>query len=327
MKKKKNLLARVVSSTLLTAFIMSMIFVSSPASAYKTEMMFGKVTNKDMVLAEGKAFINLDPGGSVDKTLRFTNRLGKDTKFKITIEDFTGPKTESEPTAVLLDDRRGPYSLKDYIHPEVTEFTLKDNEKIYLPVTITVPKDSRPGGLYGALTFTAVTPVEQTTEGGGKIMVENRLAYLFYVRINGIANEEGQLLNFTTKNKFYEKGPVNLKYVFENSGNVHLGSYGQIEIKNMLGQKIDTIKIDTFFSIPGSMRYENITFNKKVLLGKYTAKLEIYRGYKDKTDIKDTKSIVFWVVPWKILLAVLLGVIIVVWVLSSVMSKFKIARA
>lgn len=280
----------------------------------------------DFVLGPGKTELWMDPGDKSFQNLHITNRLGKTMEFRIEIEDFIGTY-DPEETVKLLGEERSPYSLKDYLKPEITEFILEHGQRINLPIEISIPEDMEPGGLYGAVLVSASSPSVGPGAGEGEaqtqIKVITRLATLFFMRIKGDVLEEGFLKDFITPKNFYEKGPINFQVLFENTGNVHLSPYGLIEIKNLLGKKIDEIGLDAWFAMPDSLRLRETKWEKGLLFGRYTATAKINRGYQ---DIIDEKAIYFWVIPWKIIGAGFIILVIIVWLLKWIFSHFEIRR-
>lgn len=298
----------------------------SVALAFQIEDLKIAPGNNDFVLGPGKTELFLDPGAKATKEFTVTNRLGKTMTFQISIEDMKGSQNLDE-TVVLLGAEKGPYSLKDYIKPETTEFTLNHGQRMILPVEITIPEDAEPGGLYGSLLVNAVPPkAEGATEEGqaqGQIQLVTRLGALFFVRVNGEAKEEGALKDFTMQKNFYEKGPVSFQILYENTGDVHVNPYGIVEIKNIFGRKVDEIRILPYFAMPSSLRLREAVWERGLLFGKYTASLSLNRGYK---NIIDQKSITFWVFPWKIILAGALALILVISFFVWVASRFEFRR-
>jgi len=268
----------------------------------------------------------MDPGDKFTKYLQITNRLGEKMDFKIEIEDFMG-SYDPDTTVRLLGGEKSPFSLKDYIHPEISEFTLKQGQRITLPVEISIPENMEAGGLYGAVLVSAHLPSAGPggEEGKTKSQVEiiSRLGTLFFIRIRGNVLEEGSLKDIITSKKFYEKGPVPMEILFENKGNVHLNPYGIIEIRNLFGKKIDEIKLDPWFAMPDSLRSRKVSWERNLLFGFYTATAKINRGYK---DIIDQKSIKFWVIPWKIVLIGFGALFAVIWFFVWIFSHFEFKR-
>jgi hypothetical protein len=309
-----------------------LVFLASgflyPVFAYEIQDLIDAPITGGFVLGPGKAEIWADPGDEKTKEVYITNRLGKTMNFKVEIEDFRGSRNPEE-TVVLLGQDRGPYSLKDYIKPEITEFSLMHGQRIYLPVKIQIPLDAEPGGLYGAIIVTTNNPKSELQsekeKATGQVQIVSRLGSLFFVRVSGDAKEDGLLKDFYIKNsqRFFEKTPINFEILFENNGSVHLIPYATIEIKNMFGKKIDEFQVDPWFVLPDSLRLREIEWNKAPLFGKYTATIGVNRGYN---DIIDQKSISFWVIPWKYVAAGLAGLLLLALLLRWIFSSFEIRR-
>jgi len=298
-------------------------------SAYEIQDLTGVEEKGDFVLGPGKTELWLDPGEKTTGQLLITNRLGRTMDFKISIEDFKGSRDPAE-TTILLGEEKGPYSLKDYLHPEITEFTLKHGQRMVLSVEISIPKDAEPGGLYGSVLISTSPPraeLEVEKEmARGQMQLISRLGCLYFIRVKGEVIEDGFLKELKMKEavkKFYEKGPISFELFFENNGNVHLNPYGGIEIYNLLGKKIDEIEVEPYFAMPDSLRLREVKWQKGLLFGRYTALASINRGYG---DIIDQKSINFWVIPWKIILAGLVGLYLIIWFFKWIVSHLEIRK-
>ena len=313
MKRKKLAARSFLISGVLTLFILPLT-----AQAFEINTLANMPVEGDYVIGPGKIELFLDPGQSASRDLKVTNRTGQPLNIFIEIEDFTGDPVSS---TRLLGKEAGPYSLRDFIHPEKESFVLAHGEKATLPVTISIPETAEPGGLYGAAIFTAkpvLTPKEEELEGAkGQVSITTRLATLFFVRINGPVNEAGYLKSFTAGKKFYQTGPIDFSVIYENTGSVHNNPYGQIEIKNLMGKTIDSLDITPYFVMPGFSRDKVIAWNSSLAFGRYTATLKLNRGY---SNIIDEAEANFWVVPIKILiigLAVIIFIAIFIWWFTS----------
>lgn len=299
------------------------------ALAYQIETLPDINVENDFVLGPAKIELWLDAGETSRKYLNVTNRTGRTTAFKVEIEDFKGSR-DPEQTVVLLGDEKGPYSLKDWIKPEVNEFVLNQGERMTLAVDISAPGDIEPGGHYGAVII-STKPLpggegeKKEKEIEGAVKVASRIGSLLFVRVKGETDENGFLKEFNILDgkRFFEKGPVTFQILFENNGSVHLTPYGIIEVRNIFGRKVDETEVNPFFAMPDSLRQREVEWGKEFLFGRYTVSLLLNRGYK---DIIDTKTISFWVLPWKILSAGLAALIIMVWFLIWIGSRFEIRR-
>ncbi len=310
-----------------TFFALALFFgFSFNAQAYRIDNLKDVPVSNDFVLGGGKVELFLNPGDNYTKELLITNRLGKPMNFKIELEDFTGSQNIEE-SIILLGGKKGPYSLKDYLKPEISEFVLEHGQRMVLPVEIFIPPNAEPGGLYGTVLVSAHPPLseigKEEDRAKGQIGIITRLGSLFFIRIMGEAKEEGLMKDFKALKDFYEKGPVFFQILFENNGNVHLAPSGIIEIRNIFGKKVDEIAVDRYFAMPDSIKFREIKWDKGMLFGRYTASIVLSRGYGDYNDKKD---IIFWFLPWKILLAGFAVLFVVIGFFRWILRNFEFKR-
>jgi hypothetical protein len=303
-----------------------------PVKAIKIESLDSVNLANDFVVGPGKQEIVLEPAQSITKFITVTNRFPQARKFKIELEDFKGSSEVNSPVQ-LLGLLKGPYSLKDYIKPETMEFILQSGDRATIAVQISVPQDVVPGGLYGSVIVTTQPDIEdQKTDPSlikSGIDVKSRIAVLYFVRVNGPVQEEGSLEVFKTNGKLYQKSPIIFTYSFKNKGNVYLNPYGYIEVKNIYGTVVERVKIDPYYVLPDSERVMKKTFDRKFMLGRYTAEIFINRGYTEnninnQNNIIDRQKISFWVMPWKIVLPTILGMVLLAWLIIWIKNNVQI---
>jgi len=282
----------------------------------------------DFVVEPGKTEIFLNPGEAVIKNITITNRIGKNVKFKLTTEDMIGTNDSLSPIK-LLGDEKGPYSVKNFIEPEINEFSLDLGEKIVIPVKVSVPVDAEPRGYYGALIVSNEPEVlgeTQSKETEGKARLVSRIGSLFFLRINGEGKEAGVLSDFKIigpSKSFYENRPKGFEILFKNTGNVHLVPHGKIIIRNLLGKNVGEIPVDAYFSLPDSIRYREVFWTEGTGLGRYTANLSLFPGFGNENQ---ELSIAFWIIPWKILVAVFIGLIVLISFVYYVLTRFELKK-
>ena len=132
-----------VKKVILLSTVLTLFFAGAVFAFEKTQLNIQP--QNDFVVEPGKTEIFINPGETITKHVSVTNRIGKTVKFKLSTEDIVGTKDANAPVK-LLGDETGPYSLKNFIKPEVTEFELADGEKISLAVEVSVPIDAEPRG-------------------------------------------------------------------------------------------------------------------------------------------------------------------------------------
>jgi uncharacterized protein YxeA len=319
----KNYMKKIISG------VMVLVALSIGATVFAFEKSRIDIqAQNDFVVEPGKTEIFVNPGESVTKSITITNRIGKNVKFKLTTEDMVGTNDLQSPIK-LLGDEKGPYSIKDFIKPEISEFELALGDKIVIPVTVTVPVDAEPRGYYGALIVSNEPEVlgdAQSKDTEGKARLVSRIGSLFFLRINGEGKEGGSLEDFKIigpSKTFYENRPKGFEISFKNTGNVHLVPHGKIIIKNILGRDVGSIPVDAYFSLPDSTRYREVFWQEGTGLGRYTANLSLFPGYGNENQ---EMSVSFWIIPWKILLATFVGLIILISIVYYILTRFEIKK-
>jgi hypothetical protein len=315
-----------VSITMLLG--LSWALFTSPMSSradVQFETLPSAAVYSDFVVGPGKVEAELGPGETQTFELSVANRLGTDKNFILSTEDFTGSEDPKQ-TVVLLGDDHGPYSLKDFIKPATTSVMIPTGVKAHIPVVISIPKDAQPGGLYGSVVIGTATVTTGTAANGARATspLITRIGTLFFVRVKGPVVERGHLEDFSIaggKGFLFQSQSILFDILFRNEGNVHLDPKGTITVTNMLGSTVGSFEVEPWFAMPKSLRFREVTWNPPFLFGRYVAHAEIHRGYGSDIDKGD---IVFWVIPWKVIVGVLLGLIIVIAAIRFVVSRFSI---
>lgn len=295
------------------------LFAARPAQAYSIIQVPGVAEIGDFILDQGKTEVALSPGEKSMSQVSVTNRSKDPVVFKVTVEDFSGSKSTDQ-NLVFYGAESSPYSLKNYLKPEIAQFTLNHGEKIILPVAIEIPANAVPGGLYGAVIITAEPKMATVQNSTNQIQVIPRLASLYFVRIKGDAAVAGSLKSFSGDKMIYDRPTVDFKLLYENTGTVFIAPTGKIVITNLIGRTVGQIDIPGFYVMPDSVRQLKNNFKNSFMFGYYTAKLSLSRGYGSEID---SRSVGFWVLPWQLTLSILAGLIIFGWIIERIIKSFR----
>jgi hypothetical protein len=299
------------------------LFFGFSVNAFTVQQLDLEVDN-DFVVGPGKTELRMNPGETSVRTMTVTNRQGMERQFTIQIEDFTSPESEADGVIKLLGEEKGPYSLRDYLNPDIRSFVLQHGDRATIQVEISIPEDATPGNLFGAVIVTdaPTDPLEIKREGevSGGVIVRSRIASLFFVRVNGEVDEQGLMESFKTDKKIYVKPPITFTYDYKNNGTVYNNPYGVIEIKNLYGRVVENISISPYFVMPGVNRVMNKVWDREFALGRYTATLKMNLGYN---NVIEEKTIVFWVLPLKTVALLIVGLFVFLVILRIIKKWFK----
>lgn len=283
-------------SRFLSAILLCGFFSVGITNAYAETMPSGA-----FIVSPVKEEISLAPGTS--KTVNITLMNG--TQYPLTVtpsyEDIAATTQQSavdEPVK-LLGTQNSKNSLTGSIEIPKKSFDLLSGKKVDVPVTITMSRDATPGGRYGSVVWTFKIASAGGSTFPTNVAVESRIASLFYVRVEGVTQEDGNLIAFglfnntkTTKQPEVN-APIRFQLAYENKGNVHLNPYGRLTVTGML-RKDEVLIIDPWAVLPSATRMREIDLLGSIMPGYYHAHLELNRGYK---DIVDERDVAFWVMP------------------------------
>lgn len=325
-----NALVKVFKNRFLVAVLFAFVFVPSFIQAEVVKETLGVEISNDFVLEPAKNEVILEPGQASEEKISIINRMDKEVTFQIQVEDIVGSDNMFEQVK-LLGEEKGPYSLKDFIIPEISEFTLQSGEKITIPVMVDLPDDSDPRGYYGALIVSSKGDVNDSSIGSGaegQTKIVTRLGSIFLVRINGDLVEASYISDFKAvgpNKKFYSNHPKGFEVAVKNEGNVHLVHYGEIKIKNLFGKEVKGLPINAFFSLPDATRYREINWPESFAFGFYNAEVHLYQGFEGENDVL-TDKISFFVLPWKLIILVLVLATALFALIRFLRNNFKIER-
>ena len=308
-----------------TAATASSTVVTDDTLWYKLEKLSGTVNQGDFVVGPGRAELELKPGQSAVFEISVANRISDNRRFELAVEDVAGTDDAGR-AVVFLGDQTGPYTLKDYISfPEKT-FTLDLGDRARIPVTITIPEDAEPGGYYGGVLVSTIQD-DGINEGAGtaRSPIIARVGTLFFITVPGEVVKSGETKSVTlTQNKYwFEKGPIDLSILYENTGSVHLNPYGEVRITNLFNEEVGFVELEPWFVLPKSLRARDVSWNREMLFGRYTATVSINRGYD---DIVDTSTVTFYVLPWKIVLGTFVVIFLVLFIFRFLFRNFEFRR-
>lgn len=252
--------------------------------------------------------LSADPGKIITVSAKVRNQSTKTLPISVHIEDFTASGDEGQ---VQLSTG-SPYSVVGWTKLSPQTFSLAPGEDQTVTATISVPKDAA-GGRYGSFVF-AVQP--STTPGQNAALVSQQIASLFLLRIAGPVNED-LILTGLQAPSFSEFGPIPMQLQFTNKGNVHVKTYGLINVRDAFGHKVADIVVPGTNVFPQASRNINATLSKTFLIGPYTATALMYYGSQNQVL---TATTTFFVFPVRIA-AVVVAVLVILFLLRKRLRK------
>jgi len=286
--------------------------------AIVTSLAFAQSTTTDTVAlsVSPQVFeISANPGDSIDDSFKIVNGTDVDLTLTATPKNFT---PEGEEGGVALTEEDTAYSLASWttVSPQVVVIPARGSQ--VFDFNITLPLGAEPGSHLGSI----IVQTEAATLDDSGVAVSQEIGPLILVSVSGDIVVGAEIASFST-DSFWEKGPVLFETRVTNTGNVHFKPRGTIEIKNMFGKVVTTIDVQEKNVLPDSTRLLIDEWAADgFTVGSYTADLTLVYG-PDDTIL--TSSTSFFVFPYKTIVPITLGVILVVWL--AVRYRKRISKA
>ena len=284
-------------------------------------------TGQALEIAPPVVNLTADPGDVKKVNINLRDVSSNPLVVTGNVNDFSANGEDGIPKVTLDENETSPYSIKTWIDP-LSELTLAPREVKALPVTIRVPANAAPGGYYGVIRFTATAP---GVTGNG-VSLSASLGALIFIRVNGDAKEAMNFEEFYTtaqdgkRTSLFESQPVTFSARIKNSGSVHEQPTGQITVKDMFGNDVASVNmnLERRNILPGSIRKFEAKMDKgnvgdRFLFGYYTSKIVLTYGSTNQTT---TATVGFWVIPWRLILSVLVGIIVLIIVVRALIKRY-----
>jgi len=175
-----------------------------------------------------------------------------------------------------------------------------------LDLIVVVPEDAVAGGHYAGVIYRPDT--EATVGDTSGAQINPSVAALIYLTVEGDISEDARVTRFDIP-KFMEFGPVNIETEITNFSDIHITPKASINIYNQFNQLAQNIKVEEQNIFPSQARAYTNSWDKKWLLGRFKAELTGSYGTQGQALQAVTY---FWVIPWKVILAALLTLVLVI---------------
>ena len=322
MIKNQSIAYKMAASILvLGGFILfSWIFINTTAAQ--------ESTGQGLEISPPVLILTANPGETVRTRVLVRNVTSTDLIVTGETNDFVAAGEDGTPKVLLDESETSPYSIKDWITIP-GRVTLVPREIKTMEINIRVPQDASPGGHYGVVRFTGTPP---NLEGQGVALTAS-LGSLILLSVSGDITHNLTVEEFAAQKdgknaSIFESLPFQLAARIKNDGNVHERPGGAVTITNMFGKTVATFPYNpgARHILPASTRKFEQALDKSIVgnarfFGKYTAKLTVIYGEGNQKTT--TSTVTFWVIPWKLILAVIGGLVAAFFVIRYAIRRYN----
>lgn len=259
--------------------------------------------------------VSIKPGEVITKQIKVRNESATEKIISTSVSDFVVTDDSGTPVQVESNKDDNRWAASSWVQFSPSTIKLKGGETKSLSITIIAPENALPGGHY-AMILHAPNNENNLTQTGAS--VQTQVGTLVYIIVAGDINQDAIVKDFTAP-KFSEFGPINFKSIIENLSDIHIKPAGNITITNMIGMKSFVQYNKTGTNIfPLKTREFTDQLSKKFLFGRYKAELNAVYGTNGQVA---TASLIFWVIPWRLLILLGLGAAIIAFIIFTKKNK------
>jgi hypothetical protein len=300
----------------------------SPAFAATTPVANNNNVGQALEIAPPVLTLNANPGQVIRTKISLSDISSGNLVVKGQANDFIAAGEDGTPKILLDTKQVSPFSLKDWVSP-LPQLLMKPREIRNLPITFSIPANASPGGHYGVIRFTATPP----DLSGSGVSLSASLGSLVLITVSGKTSDQLSVASFTTEKagkakSLFESTPITFVTRLKNTGNVQEQPVGRIIIKDMFGKTVAGLNVNLppHYVLPSSIRrfessLDPSVIGNKHLFGHYTASLTTSYGPGAKQTVTDTLS--FWVIPYRLIIAIVVILIVGFFVLRYVIRGYN----
>ena len=263
--------------------------------------------------------LELPKGSANSYQMSITNRSDRTVKLILRASPFIAAGQNG---GVSVSDETLPES-QNWVIINPSFVILAPKEQKDINYTIAIPRNAEPGGFYFAVTA-LLAGKSQVSGNLANIntgtAVDLNVASLNLITIEGPVEYNAQVAEFSTPKALFEYGPVPFTSRILNLSNVHIKPILEINIKNTLGfEKPQTVHLQMQNILPQAKRKYEDQLGGKWHFGRYSATLNGLYG--DGRMLNYT--LFFWILPWKIITAVVLAIVIIILLITSIRRQLN----
>lgn len=261
--------------------------------------------------------VEVDPGQVITKQIKIRNESQVEKTISTTSRDFIVTDDKGTPIQLETTDTSvNRWAASSWIQVSPSQIKIKPGETKSLVLTIITPDNALPGGHFAMVLHSPNNDVILDQAGAA---IQTNVGTLVYITVSGDIKQNAKIKEFSAPG-FSEYGPIDFKSTITNLSDIHITPAGSIVIKNMLGGKTAQLDLAQTNIFPYTSRDFTNTLDKKWLFGRYTAQLNAAYG---TTGQVVTAALVFWVIPWKLLILVTTAIVLLTVLITLLNQKSK----
>lgn len=256
-----------------------------------------------LVVSPPRTDLEIKPGETLQKTIKVTNTSATELILGAQTIDFIVSDDAGTPIKVTTE-ASGRFLASPWFTLETSELVVPPKETATLTVIITAPNDALPGGHYAGIFF---EPKERRGEKKTVSYTTAQVGSLFALNVEGDIKYDAVIKDFSVKNYLSEFGPIDFNLTLENQSDTHITPESSITITDMLGRKVEPIKLDSVNIFPFTSRTLSARWDQIWGFGKYIATVSVVYGPSGAITSRDLP---FYIIPYRLIAAIVVVLLV-----------------
>jgi len=264
-------------------------------------------TSRGLTVSPPTNDLEMKPGEEKRIQIKFYNNSSESLVGFIKKADFLVLDDQGSPTLFDTSPENNKYSASSWLTLSDERVAIAGNDSFILTVYIKVPETASGCTHYAAVFFEPSNP--NLGEKQTKTSVAFRLSSLLNINIAGATCKEKAFISKIFAPKFMEYGPIPFELSVANRSDSHITPKIYVTAQNMLKKSVDLKVLPSVNIFPDAIRNYKTELGQKWMFGSY--RLLVNGGY-GKTGQTLTSYIDVIVFPWKVTLAIILAIVVIV---------------
>jgi hypothetical protein len=303
----------------IAVLLLPLFTVTTGAQSASSQTTTVESNSNSLRVAPVRTDLEMDPGTTKELTVYLQNLSPQTVQARAIISDFVASTDETgKPNVILEEDRYAPsHSLKRLAITEPNLLSLGPNTRAPVKVRITVPKNAKAGGYYGAVRY--IPAADLSTGDSTGVAISTNLGSLILLKVTGDLEEKLTLATFDVRQKgkpgtfFQTPDDLKVRLRVKNEGNVQVQPFGKIRVLDRNNKAIEEYEVNNVDPrgnvLPDTIRRFEQDLKKVGSFGKYTVEATV--GYGSGGELITTK-LSFWVVPMSVIIGGISALIILI---------------
>lgn len=298
-------------SCLAAAIAAAALTSSAGAATIRQEPLTDASPAREGLFVSQGAVEPIRPGATIQVPIRLRNTSAR--PLDITPRAIPGRGANDPGSLVDVDPGASDDPTRNaagWVRFPFERLALRARSTAVFDVTVTAPRDARPGAHTVLLAFNVPTSAAQ---GGAGVTGTGGAASTIVLRVAGATTPDMRISGISSPRIVWNGKTTHFRAQVKNEGDTALDLDAQVQLHTLWGSSGRLLRADSQLVLPGGRRTYDIAYTDPPLLGRYAPRLTVVGG--QGSDLRITRELpAVWVLPpWWFVLALAGAIALPVW--------------